>query len=253
VGKVQDYAAPWWVKCDENPIRRGQLVRAFVPHVDLTPNTLVPEGRKEATDHQRATFHLEPLRAREPAKKSSLPVAALPQYDGEVYTVHRSKLRPCLIVSAGGTDVPKALRPSSSPKWQSTPTFLVAPFYGTAKTVDRAGWHPPFLDRIRRCEYPQFLLDTLPLPGTTAESVLRFDHLQPIGRHHESYEPTPFCLSDDALMLVDEWLTWLKTGELAEDAILADIRGALKHEGEPASELPATKRSDIPAPPRETP
>lgn len=95
------------------------------------------------------------------------------------------------------------------------------------RTAERSGWHVPFLDRIRTCEYPQFLLDSLPLPPDSTESVLRLDHAQPIGRHHDSYSPTKFKLSDDALDVVDEWLAWLHSGELREDAILADIRAHL--------------------------
>jgi uncharacterized protein (TIGR02646 family) len=87
-------------------------------------------------------------------------------------TVHRSKARPALVVSTGGSDVPKVLRPSTTPKWQTAPTFLIAPFYGTERTEERAGWHPPFIERIRQCEYPQFMLDTLPRPGSTTDSVL---------------------------------------------------------------------------------
>jgi len=67
------------------------------------------------------------------------------------------------------------------------PTALVVPFYGAEHTEARSGWPSQFLDRIRRCEYPQFMLDVL--PGSTTESVARLNHLQPIGRHHESYDP----------------------------------------------------------------
>jgi hypothetical protein len=187
--RVQDFAGPWWVSCDPYPLKRGQLVRAFVPHVDLMPNTLVPEGRKEPQEHGRAIFKLAPLRIGARRSTPPLPVAALPQYEGEVYSVHRAKVRYGLVVSDGGPEVAKDLRPQSSPRWQSAPTFLVAPYYGTERTEGRAGWYPPFLSRIRQCEYPQFMLDTL--PGFKTESVLRFDHIQPVGKHHESYEPYP--------------------------------------------------------------
>jgi hypothetical protein len=242
VGKahtVQEFASPWWIRCDPHTIQRGQLIRAFVPHVDLTPLTLTPEGREAPTSHDTALFRIAPLRIRDPQqRRSRLPVAALPIPQGEIHTVHRSKVRPVLVVSTGGSDVPKVLRPSTSPKWQTAPTFLVAPFYGTERTDERAGWHPQFIDRIRQCEYPQFMLDTL--PGSTTESVLRFDHIQPVGRHHESYEPMEFCLSADALCLVDEWLTWLRFGELDAGALLADIRGELMAAEGPANTPPGT-------------
>jgi hypothetical protein len=194
----------------------------------MIPNTLIPEARTSPTSHSEARYRLQSLRVGDVAKKPSLPVAALPSYEGEVYTVSRAKLRPCIIVSIGGPEVPKELRPSSSPKWQSSPTALVVPLYGTERNDQRAGWHPPFLDRIRRCEYPQFMLDTI--PGAKSESVVRFDHLQPIGRHHDSYVPTEYCLGDDAMIVLDEWVSWLKTGVLGEDTVLADIRMTLMAE-----------------------
>lgn len=226
MSSLHELVEPWWVECDEHPVRRGQLVHAFVPHVGLTPYVLDAEGRKEPTQHQTALFTVRPLRIKDRRSRPQLPVAALPQYPGEVWSAFRSKVRPCLVVSVGGPDIPQALRPQSSPKWQSAPTILVAPYYGASRTGDRSGWHQPFLDRIRACEYPQFLLDALPLLGAT-ESVLRLDHVQPIGRHHDSYSATKYCLSDDAIDVVDEWLGWLNTGQLCEDAVLADIRTEL--------------------------
>lgn len=244
MGKVQDYAEPWWVKCAAHPLCRGQLVRAFVPHVDLVPNTLVPEGRTNPTSHDQARYKIQTLRVGDLHEKPTLPVAALPSREGEVFTVHRAKVRPCIVVSIGGPEVPKELRPSSSPRWQSSPTALIAPLYGTERNDQRAGWHPPLLDRIRRCEYPQFMLDTI--PGAKCESVVRFDHMQPVGRHHDSYQPSEHRLSDDALLLVDEWLTWLKTGVLGEETVLADIRTGLMAEDAPGAVGPARATTATP-------
>jgi hypothetical protein len=218
---------PWWIECDERRVGRGQLVHAFVPHVGLTPYVLDAEGRAEATSHDKALFTIRPLRIKDRRSRPQLPVAALPQYPGEVWSAFRAKVRPCLVVSIGGPEVPRELRPQSSPRWQSAPTILVAPYYGAGRTGERSGWHVPFLDRIRACEYPQFLLDSLPLPPSSTESVLRLDHVQPIGRHHDSFSSTKFTLSDDALDVIDEWLAWLNTGELHDDAVLADIRSHL--------------------------
>ena len=43
-------------------VQRGRLLRAFVPHVDQQPYTLIAEGRSEPTEHRMATVRLEPLR-----------------------------------------------------------------------------------------------------------------------------------------------------------------------------------------------
>lgn len=222
---IQRYFDSWWTSCEASTPRRGQLCRAFVPHVDLTPQTLIPEARVDARDHSRATFTLGPLRVRAPRSRAHLPVAGLPQLPGEVYSVHRAKTRPCLIISTGGGVVSKELRPSTSPKWQTAPTLLVAPYYGAPITGERSGWYPPLIERIRQCEYPQFILDRL--PDEKIRSVLRLDHIQPIGRHHESYELLPYRLCDGALELLDDWLVWLRTGDLAEDSMLAMFRSEL--------------------------
>jgi len=79
------------------------------------------------------------------------------------------------------------------------------------------------MDRIWQCHYPQLMADILPIPGGE-ESLLRFDHIQPIGMHHDSIELTPFCLSEDALEVINEWISWLITGELVEDGWVDQTR-----------------------------
>lgn len=226
VTSLHELIEPWWEESAEHPVKRGQLVHAFVPHIGVSPYVLDSEGRAEPTEHRRATVTIRPLRIADRRSRPTLPVAALPQHPGEVWATFRSKVRPCLVLSTGGTDVPKALRPHSSPRWQSAPTILVAPYYGASRTGQRSGWHEPFLDRIRCGEYPQFLLDSLPLRGP-AESVLRLDHILPIGRHHHSFTPLKHVLSKDALDLVDEWLEWLFRDSLSEDAALTTVRSLL--------------------------
>jgi hypothetical protein len=68
--------------------------------------------------------------------------------------------------------------------------------------------------------------DQLPLSGRN-ESILRLDHLQPVGRHGESYELTDFELHEEALGLVDEYLLWFLMGGLPEDGIVNEIRKVL--------------------------
>ncbi len=221
--RLQDIVDPWWVECGEFPVQRGQLIHAFVPHVGLIPYILDAEGRCEPTQHDRALVRVRPFSVKGRRDRPQLPVAALPQYPGEVWTAYRAKVRPCLVVSIGGDDIPRELRPQSSPRWQTEPTIVVAPYYGTARTADRSGWPEAFLTRMRNCQYRQFLLDILPT-ASGAESVLRLDHLQPVGKHHDSYSPTKYRLSDEALELVDEWLEWLVSGDLGTDGLLAYFR-----------------------------
>src|SRR5262245_15321650 len=129
VSSLHELVDPWWVECAEHPVQRGQLIHAFVPHVGLTPYVLDADGRAEATSHERARFKIRPLRIKERRSRPQLPVAALPQFPNEVWSAFRAKVRPCLVVCAGGSEIPDTLRPKSSPRWQSAPTILVAPYY----------------------------------------------------------------------------------------------------------------------------
>ncbi len=101
--------------------------------------------------------------------------------------------------------------------------ILVAPYYGAQEGGLRAGYPPEFIRRVERCEFPQFMTDFLPF-HRSEESLLRFDHIQPLGRHHESIEATEYCLSDDALEIIDEWLTWIITGFLVKGGLIDDMR-----------------------------
>jgi hypothetical protein len=218
--------SPWWLNCDDKAVRRGRLIRAFVPHVDQEPRTLILEGRAEPTGHESALFRIEPIRIDRPSRRTTLPVAALPSYPGEVHIVQRAKVRPALVLSTGGEDVPGALRIGAA-RYQTTPTMLAAPYYGADPGGNRGGWRPEFVQRIRRCEYPQYFWDKLPIGRSTSESIMRLDHLQPIGRHANSIELMPFSLSSDAVQIIDEWLAWLLSGVMPTESILAQIRNYL--------------------------
>jgi hypothetical protein len=185
---------------------------AFVPHVGREPWTLRPTGRDDPRQHGTATYTVEPLRIRAPRATRDLPVAALVIPPDEVLTVHRSKRRPVLVLSAGGPDIPRADVPGSA-RSMTQPTMIVAPYYGGTPDGTRAGWPEPFRKRIRHCEYPQFVWDKLPLGGPE-ESILRLDQAQPVGRHHNAYEQTGYRLCDEALKIIDDWLVWLGTGQM---------------------------------------
>ncbi|MBW2740262.1 MAG: hypothetical protein JRE64_15775 [Deltaproteobacteria bacterium] len=180
------YPTPWWEKDSTRDYKRGRLVKFFAPHVVQTPFTLIPVGRDEPTEHNTAIVKIAPLDIRSVLRYPKLPVAALPQYKKEVRAVYRAKKRPGLIVCSGGTKM-------------------------------------EFVKRIRRCEYPQYMWDLLPINGSTEESVMRLDHLQPVGRSQDSMELLDYCLSDDALLLFDEWLEWLLKGFLKQKLCLVNL------------------------------
>ena len=218
---LQNYCEPWWVRSEDQQLRRGRLIWAFVPHVDQQPYLLVAKGRSEPTEHRFADFEIEPLGSRVPPG-ADLPVAGLPYYPGEVRLLYRAKRRPALVLAVGGTEIPRPLRTGSA-RYQTNSTILAAPYYGADPGGSTGGWRPEFVDRIRRCEYPQYMWDSLPVPGRR-ESILRLDHLQPVGKHGQSYELTDYELDASALTIVDEYLTWLIQGALPVDSLLIEIR-----------------------------
>ncbi|HAA58673.1 MAG TPA: hypothetical protein DCE42_28180 [Myxococcales bacterium] len=219
---------PWWEKTATKEIERGRLVWAFLPHVDQIPSILLPEGRDDPTDHNSALFRIKSLNVKKPPPESrdSLPIAAMPKFAGEVYSVHRAKKRPALLLSRPMEEVDKKMRQGMA-RIKTNPTLLLVPSYGAKDSRTSKGWNTKFLKRMRRGHYPQFIWDMLPMPGTTTESVFRLDHLQPMGSHHQTYEPTEYKLSDTALQIVEDWFFWYLTGLIDEESELETIRELL--------------------------
>ena len=215
---VQSILDHWWVEDISSEYCRGRLIKAFLPHTDQIPKQLIATGRSEPTEHGHANFSIEPLRIKQPQKKPMIPVAALPVFGNEINAIYRSKKRPAIIICEGGEAVDKKLI-LGKPKWQTSPTILVALYYGVDEGGTRAGFNPEFIMRVRRCLYPQFIWDKLPVSGAT-ESILRLDHIQPVGKHHDTIELTNYRLGEDAVMIFDEWLRWLLYDDFAEDSLL---------------------------------
>ncbi len=220
---VQNIVTSWWEKNNSNELKKGSLIFAFVPHVDQVPITLTPKGRQEAEQHNKATINITPLRIKDRRPINKLPVAALSLNEGELWTAYRAKKRPCLVLSAEQPRVDNKLR-RDMPKKLTSPTILVAPYYGADKDGKRSGYNSELIERIRHAEYPQFLLDRLPIGGPK-ESILRFDHIQPVGLHYYAYEHSGYSLSAEAVeLIIDDWLIWLFFGGLPSDSLLLDYQ-----------------------------
>ena len=131
-----------------------------------------------------------------------------------------------LLLALAGQPVPHSFT-VGRPGYQTSATHLAAPYYGGNADGKRAGFDPEFMKRMRRCEFPQFSWDILPI-GCASESVLRIDHIQPISTHYKSFITTKYCLSEDALDFMDEWLMWHITAlPPAEDSLLGFLRREL--------------------------
>jgi hypothetical protein len=216
---VHNLCGEWWEVTDERRLEYGRLVKAFLPHVDQQPNVLVTQGRTNPEAHEEADFEIRPLRGNVPPPESYLPVAGLPTYEGEVRILQRAKKRPALVLSALGAEVESRLRTGSA-RYLTNRSVLVAPYYGGDRSGKRGGFNPAFLQRIRRAQFPQYAWDSLPVGGAS-ESVLRLDHVQPLGENAQAIEVTAYRLTADAAEIVEEWLSWFRTGVLNEDTELA--------------------------------
>ncbi|EEF79182.1 hypothetical protein [Methylophaga thiooxydans] len=213
----------WWVKTDSTKLEKGALVFAFAPHVDQTPYTFEPTGRKDPTVHNSAVVKVSPLRVNQPLKSTDLPVAAMTLNDREVWSAHRAKKRPCIVFSSESVPVSNELIKGKS-KHATAPTFLAAPCYGVDQGK-RAGYSPEFVERVRHLEYPQFHWESLPINSKgTSESIVRLDHLQPFGTHYHAYAHSGYVLSEGAMELLDDQLYWLLNGGVEEDSIILDYR-----------------------------
>ncbi|MBU0990942.1 MAG: hypothetical protein KJ737_00495 [Proteobacteria bacterium] len=214
----QNLIEPWWIEHSDDDFKPGKLIWAFLPHVEQIPYTLEPIGRDEPTEHTTGKVQIKRFEISSPPIKKNLPLAAMPVFKNEMFCAYRTKKRPAIIISKGGTFIEKALTKNKS-KWRTDRTVLVVPSYSV-----RDAFSPEFCERVQRCEYPQFLWDYLPLGGTDKGSIIRFDHLQPVGRSPKSVEFTKYCLSEKAMTFIMEWISWLISGYLDEKSEFCKTR-----------------------------
>jgi len=216
----------WWIEDESAKLQRGSLITACLPQVTQVPWRIVPIGRPEdPREHGQATVRIEPFHISSAPVGASLPVAVFPGYPGGEFLVLRSKKRPAVVIATPGNEIPVPLQRGGA-KWQYAPTLLVAPYFGAAATESRAGWSPALVERIRKCEYPQYVWDILP-GHKGEESILRLDHLQPVGDSASSITIEPFRMSDDATRVLDDWLWWYFTGTYDKDGEIAVARSCL--------------------------
>ncbi len=128
----------------------------------------------------------------------------------------------CIVLGSDVPTVDDKLR-RDMPKRSTAQTVLVAPYYGSDRDGKRAGYNPELVERIRHVEYPQFFWDKLPISGPK-ESILRLDHIQPVGTHYNSYELAKYKLSENAMEIMDDLLQWLIWGGVPANSLILDYR-----------------------------
>jgi hypothetical protein len=217
----------WWLKNEDRTLCRGALIVAFSPHVDQVPYSFEPVGRKEADRHSDAVVKVSPLKVDQPLQQADLPVAAMTLHHGEVWAAYRAKKRPCIVVGMPGARVDKLLVRGTANS-ATAPTMLVVPSYGVQRNTNRAGYPPEFVERVRHLEYAQFLWDKLPESDDTPESIIRLDHLQPVGTHYSSFKITGWKLGNAGLNVIDDLLSLLMQGGVPADSLVNMYRELIK-------------------------
>jgi hypothetical protein len=217
----QNLVEPWWEEDTSDSFKSGRLVWAFLPHVDQVPYKVEPVGRDEPKEHQTGIMSVKRFKIGAPARKKDLPVAAMPVFDKEMLCIYRTKKRPAIIISKGGAFVEKRLTKGKLEN-RTNRTVLLAPSYSV-----QGSFNEKFCERVRRCEYPQFMWDDLPIGGTEKGSIIRFDHLQPVGRSKNTVKFTKYCLSEKAMTFIVNWVDWLISGYMDENSEFCKTRSFL--------------------------
>lgn len=222
----------WWGR--SKTVGPGSLVWAVAPYPEQKPRRLTVTSRgDDDRQHDSAAYHMEEFRVGDPPPKpSTLPVAAMPLFDGESFLVQRGKRRPCLILVEPSEEIDRTLA-RGQPRRHTARTRLVLPYYSANGTSSRGGWSPKLVARIKLCEYAQYFWDLLPLPSGSPEgSILRLDHAFSIGRDPASIESTGYSLHPEALRVLEDQYLWYVTGtdqkRAAEDTRFATARTILR-------------------------
>ena len=71
-------------------------------------------------------------------------------------------------------------------------------------------------------------LACIPKKDKCIESILRLDHIQPIGAHHDSHKLLDYKLSDSALEIIDELIGWMIWGGVREDSLIKMYRDEME-------------------------
>lgn len=218
----------WWEETPNNTKERWRLGKALVRHVSAEAYEIIPKGRNKATEHSTADIEICRLDvSKRPPAMTDLPLAGMPVYQGERIAVQRAKFRPVLILATPGCTIEKSIREGLC-RSIHCPTYIVAPFYGADQDGTRAGLSPEFVSRIKQFRYSQFFWDSLPIGGPNG-SLLRFDQIQPIEPDLAAWVSTPFKLSEDAALILEDHLRWhITQTQPIVDSLIAYFRQAIQ-------------------------
>lgn len=226
---VQGFIGPWWEHKARASPSRGTLAFAWIPHVEQVPKEITIEGRSDPKDHSRFDVRIRPFDKAAQARKreTGLPVSGVTLHPGEVLLGMTAKRRPVLVVSDEPAALPKTEWPGMT-AFQRNSKLLVAPYFGVDRDGSRGGFPETFVQRVRRAHYPNFMWDRLPIESGPLESILRLDCMQPIARSVATVTLTEWRMTPAGVDILEEWISWFRTGSLPADSDILSIRQAIR-------------------------
>lgn len=224
---IQYVLDDWWETAPKGSPKRGDLIRTLVPFRFGLPTCLLTKRRADQPgDHERVDFESRPFGFDAVIPKEKLPIAGLPHIEGGSYMLLPFKKRPALVL-ASPADPPDESLTLGLAGYQKTPCFIVAPYYGADKNGERGGYPDDLVQLVRRCKYPQYFWDCLPLIGDTTSSLLRIDAMFPVVYDRNWYRHTGYRLTPDGMEIMAEYIEWFMTGALPADSLIRDVRAKL--------------------------
>ena len=200
-----------WVPC-------AFLLEKFVR---LTPDHYNP-ARQEPDYFTARSYSAADVLHRKHDLFHHLPVANEQLQKSEEFVVQRFKLRKAVIYSTS-IEIPgfKAEDARRLRIWFQG-CFLVLPIY-TLETEEKQPKYPArFIERLKAYAYPHLFYLPRAEDFGMRESVLRFDRMQVVPK--DFMHAANVCLSEDAAVLLEEWLKFYLFGELDDTTILAEYR-----------------------------
>lgn len=184
---LQTLTSSWWVEDGPGEVSRGRLIWTLVPYPEMKPHRLLPIGRG-SNARQHSTADYRLETFR--VGDSPRGVATLP-------------------VAALPIRDGESLMVARAKRRPSVVVSTGGPIVPAPLRQGANRWH------------------VLPMAPLDQSSVLRLDHIMPIGADPTNWTIEPWVLSDEALGLLDDALRWLTTGVLTDASALGYARIAL--------------------------
>lgn len=204
---VQNLVGNWWVRTEQTKPEVGLIVKACLPYVEQIPHIIEVNGRSSATEHYTANFKKLHLNISNPPRQPTFPTAPWLYRGDEISLAIKSKIRPAIIIGISDKLNVSNCDFRANSKRHKNSYLLVAPYY-TMREGNELKVPQILINRIRLCMYRHLMWAALPFAHADHESMLRLDHAQPIGNHHNCFKSYGYKVSPEAMPYFIGYLHW---------------------------------------------